>query len=207
MIIKIARAKRQNYCLDHFHRCDNCEMESTPESCADYSADECVDLPCVECQNIIDEGEHEMEEPEIMTAYMRGADNNLIDMDALPDRPVIVTLCGSTRFYEEFQEANFNETLDGKIVLSVGFYPHAQNKAHGAHVGVSEEQKKMLDELHKRKIDLSDEILILNVDGYVGESTRGEIVYALKNDKRIRWLESAHIPDWYNERLSILRKG
>lgn len=101
----------------------------------------------------------------------------------------IVTLCGSTRFYEAFQKANFEETMKGHIVLSVGFYPHAQEKAHGEDVGITAEQKAMLDKLHLRKIDISDEILVLNVDGYVGESTTNEILYAHKLGKTIRWWE------------------
>lgn len=105
------------------------------------------------------------------------------------DRPTIVCLCGSTRFYETFQKANYEETMAGRIVLTVGFYPHSQEQAHGQEVGCTPEQKAMLDELHKRKIDLADEILVLNVDGYVGNSTRSEILYAHAHNKRIRWLE------------------
>ena len=101
-------------------------------------------------------------------------------------------LCGSTRFYDQWQKANFDETLAGKIVLSVGFYPHAEDKAHAAHVGVTPKQKVALDELHKRKIDLADEVLILNVGGYVGESTHSEWEYAVAHGKRVRWLESEH---------------
>jgi len=106
--------------------------------------------------------------------------------------PIIVCLCGSTRFYEEFQRANFRETMAGKIVLSVGFYPHAEfsKKAHGEGVGITSEQKIALDELHKRKIDLADEVLVLNVDGYIDDSTRSEIEYALKQGKIVRYLES-----------------
>lgn len=105
------------------------------------------------------------------------------------ERPIIVCLCGSTRFYDEWQQANFDETMGGKIVLSVGFYPHAGNKAHAAHVGVTPAQKIALDELHKRKIDLADEILVLNVGGYIGESTQSEIEYAKNHGKPIRYLE------------------
>jgi hypothetical protein len=106
-------------------------------------------------------------------------------------RPTIVCLCGSTRFYEAFQEANFRETMAGKIVLSVGFFAHRPEAIpiHGETLGISSEQKIFLDELHKRKIDLADEILVLNVGGYIGESTRSEIDYALEHGKRIRWLE------------------
>jgi hypothetical protein len=104
-------------------------------------------------------------------------------------KPKIVCLCGSTRFYEQFQEANYRETMAGKIVLSVGFYPHAQSLAHGEEKGCTPEQKIALDELHKRKIDLADEVLVLNVNGYAGDSTRSEIEYAIVHSKPIRWLE------------------
>lgn len=107
-------------------------------------------------------------------------------------RPMVVCLCGSTRFYDEFQRANYRETMAGKIVLSVGFYagsPGEMVQQHGEGVGITPEQKLMLDELHKRKIDLADEVLVLNVDGYIGSSTRSEIEYARKQNKRLRYLE------------------
>lgn len=105
------------------------------------------------------------------------------------NRPRIVCLCGSTRFYTAFQEANYLETMAGRIVLSVGFYPHAQAEAHGEERGCTPEQKIALDELHKRKIDLADEVLVLNVSGYVGRSTWSEIDYARQHGKPVRWLE------------------
>lgn len=110
----------------------------------------------------------------------------------LMNRPKIVCLCGSTRFYERFQLANFQETMAGNIVLSVGFYPHAacSKQAHGEDVGITPEQKLALDELHKRKIDLADEVLVLNVGGYIGSSTRSEIEYAINHGKPVRYLES-----------------
>jgi hypothetical protein len=101
-------------------------------------------------------------------------------------RPVIVTLCGSGRFREAFEEAEFNETLAGSIVLTIGC-----NTKDVARTPDLERHKPMLDELHKCKIDLSDEILVLNVGGYVGSSTRSEIEYAAAHGKRIRWLEPA----------------
>lgn len=105
--------------------------------------------------------------------------------------PPIVCLCGSTRFYEEFQRANFRETMAGKIVLTVGFYPHAEcsKEAHGEDVGITAADKRNLDDLHKRKIDLADEVLVLNVGGYIGNSTRSEIEYANGQGKTIRYLE------------------
>ncbi|MDD5095737.1 MAG: hypothetical protein PHV74_15395 [Dehalococcoidia bacterium] len=99
-------------------------------------------------------------------------------------RPTIVCLCGSGRFKQAFDEAEFNETLSGKIVLTIGCNTHD--------VARSEElkhYKPMLDELHKRKIDLADEILVLNVGGYIGESTRSEIEYAKAHGKSVRYLE------------------
>lgn len=105
------------------------------------------------------------------------------------ERPVIVCLCGSTRFYEEFMKANYEETMAGNIVLSVGFFTHRSDIAHGQQIGCTDEEKIKLDELHKRKIDLADEILILNVGNYIGESTRSEIDYAIAHGKSIRYLE------------------
>lgn|SRR5512135_1429411 len=106
------------------------------------------------------------------------------------ERPKIVCLCGSTRFKDTFDEANYQETMAGRIVLSVGFFMHASGNRHGEQIGATAEQKIALDELHKRKIDLSDEILVLNVGGYIGDSTRSEIDYAVKNGKDVRYLES-----------------
>jgi len=100
--------------------------------------------------------------------------------------PKIVTLCGSTRFKEEFIEANKTETLKGHIVISVGLFGHHEGLDMGG------ETKKMLDELHLRKIDLSSEILVINVDDYIGDSTKKEIKYAERNGKKVRYLEPHH---------------
>lgn len=106
-----------------------------------------------------------------------------------PERPRIVCLCGSTRFYQTFQQANLDETMAGRIVLSVGFYLHTGVESHWRRSSLTAEQKVALDELHLRKIDLADEILVLNVGGYVGESTAREISYARRVGKPVRWLE------------------
>lgn len=113
----------------------------------------------------------------------------LIDQHT-PKRPQIVVLCGSTRFYHEFQKANYELTMQGKIVLSVGFYPHAKAESrHGEGIGHDSVEKVALDELHKRKIDLADRVLVLNIDGYIGKSTRSEIQYAAACNKPIDYLE------------------
>ena len=113
----------------------------------------------------------------------------LIVVYVVPQRPRIVCLCGSTRFYEQFMEANYRETMAGHIVLSVGFFMHRPDAQHGAVVGCTPEQKVKLDELHKCKIDLCDEVLVLNVGGYIGDSTRSEIDYAVAYNKPVRYLE------------------
>ncbi|WP_119394671.1 hypothetical protein [Salinibius halmophilus] len=98
-------------------------------------------------------------------------------------KPVVVTLCGSTKFKEAFIEANASETMAGKIVLSVGGFDHAEG------VVLTQTQQEMLGKLHEHKIDMSDEILVLNVGGYIGDSTKNEIEYARKLGKIVRFLE------------------
>jgi hypothetical protein len=104
-------------------------------------------------------------------------------------RPEIVVLCGSTRFGEHFRATNLRETLAGRIVLSIGC--DTKSDAELASVGITFDQalKDRLDELHKRKIDLADRVLVLNVGGYIGDSTRSEIEYAEKLGKRVDYLE------------------
>ncbi|AKU15380.1 hypothetical protein [Luteipulveratus mongoliensis] len=108
-------------------------------------------------------------------------------------RPTIVCLCGSSRFHDAFQQANYDLTMAGEIVLSIGFYPsakaqHGHGHGHGEGVGHDSVEKVALDELHKRKIDLADYVYVLDVDGYVGESTKSEIVYASQHGIPVRYL-------------------
>ncbi len=130
-------------------------------------------------------------------------------------KPTVVCLCGSTRFGQAYKDAMRDETLAGKIVLTVGLLGHEEG------IDMAGPVKAMLDELHLRKIDLADEVLVLNVGsqkcpacskmhfhakmiacgcgqdmrqmeriGYVGESTRREIAYALSLGKPIRYLNA-----------------
>ena len=94
----------------------------------------------------------------------------------------VITLCGSTRFKEDFERVNRRLTLDGNIVISVGCYGHSGDT-------FTDEQKIMLDDIHKRKIDMADAIYVINKDGYIGASTRSEIQYALKTGKQIIFME------------------
>lgn len=101
--------------------------------------------------------------------------------------PEIVCLCGSTRFGDAFRDANLRLTLDGKIVLTVGCDTKSDDQLFTP--GRLKWLKPMLDELHKRKIDLCDSILVLNVNGYIGDSTRSEIEYAKVHGKSVVYLE------------------
>lgn len=103
-------------------------------------------------------------------------------------RPTIVCLCGSTRFLDAYKKASLEETMGGKIVLSIGCDMRTDKFFVGMSEVAEETVKDQLDELHLRKIDLADEVLILNVNGYIGESTLREIDYAKKQGKRIRYL-------------------
>lgn len=95
----------------------------------------------------------------------------------------VVTLCGSTRFKEEFVKAQKDLTLQDNIVISVGLFGHS-----GDNEVWTDDTKEMLGDMHKRKIDMADEIFIINVDGYIGESTRSEIEYAKEHNKPVRYL-------------------
>lgn len=104
-------------------------------------------------------------------------------MSKYQHRPKVVCLCGSTKFKNEFEEANKNETFKGHVVLSVGCFTHADN------IKITEEEKRKFDELHLRKIDLADEVFVINKNGYIGESTRREVDYAVEQGKLVRFLE------------------
>ena len=103
----------------------------------------------------------------------------------------IITLCGSTRFKDEFMEAQKRLTLDGNIVISVGLFGYSgdQEVWENMDEGTLTKTKEMLDDMYKRKIDLADSIYVINVGGYIGESTRSEIDYAESHGKKVIYLE------------------
>lgn len=115
----------------------------------------------------------------------------------------VVCLCGSTRFPEAFEIANAHESMCGRLVISLGLFGHA-DRPTGARFLTSDgdesaPNKQGLDQLHLRKIDLADEILVINVGGYVGSSTRREIAYARARGKRVRWLFPDDVADVLRE--------
>lgn len=107
----------------------------------------------------------------------------------------IVTLCGSTRFKREFLEVQKRLTLEENIVISVGLFGHSGDNEVWENMdeGTLTKTKSMLDDMHKRKIDLSDAIYVINVGGYIGDSTKSEIEYAKMTGKEIMYLESTKV--------------
>jgi len=98
-------------------------------------------------------------------------------------KPEVICLCGSTKFKREYMDVARSLALSGHIVLSVEFFMHADD------CKVTDGEKVMLDKLHLAKIDMSDGIFVINVGGYVGESTKNEVEYAGEMGKKIWWLE------------------
>ncbi|MDQ1022444.1 hypothetical protein QF035_000026 [Streptomyces umbrinus] len=105
-------------------------------------------------------------------------------------RPSIVVLCGSTRFWEQFTEAALYETVAGRIVLAPGCNLKEQHPLWDT-AAKADRLKQVLDDLHLRKIDLADEVLVVNPGGYIGDSTRREIDYARSIGKPIRYTHPA----------------
>lgn len=102
------------------------------------------------------------------------------------DKYTIITLCGSTKFKDEFLRVQKELTLKGNIVISVGLFGHADGEYEKI---ITDKVKIMLDDMHKRKIDMADEIFVINKGGYIGASTKSEIEYAIEIGKKVNYLE------------------
>lgn len=104
----------------------------------------------------------------------------------------VITLCGSTKFRNEFLKVQKDLTLSGNIVISVGLFGHSGDSEvwEDMDKGTLTKTKEMLDDMHKRKIDMADEIFVINVGGYIGESTKSEIEYAKSHGKKVSYLEN-----------------
>ena len=100
----------------------------------------------------------------------------------------VITLCGSTKFRNEFLRVQQDLTLQGNIVLSVFFFD--KEVFENMDERTFTKTKGMLDDMHKRKIDMADEIFVINVGGYIGDSTKSEIEYAKEKNKKVNYLES-----------------
>lgn len=110
---------------------------------------------------------------------------------SLPVRRKVITLCGSTKFKDAYFYWNRKLSLDeDAVVISVTAFGHSGD-------AITPEQKEQLDQIHKHKIDLADEIFVLDQGGYIGDSTRSEILYATKEHKKVRYL-SHEFPEYPN---------
>ena len=100
-------------------------------------------------------------------------------------------MCGSTKFKNEFMEAQKRLTLEGNIVISVGLFGHSgdQEVWENMDEGTFTKTKERLDDMHKRKMDMANSIFVINVGGYIGDSTRSEIEYAKAHGKKVIYLE------------------
>jgi len=115
-------------------------------------------------------------------------------VDATPkQKPKVVCLCGSTSFADRHAISRWELEQQGHIVLMINYLPswyaHSQGWEGSDHFGEQAGLKKHLDELHFRKIDLADEVLVINIGGYIGENTRKEIEYAESTGKPVEYLE------------------
>ncbi len=114
--------------------------------------------------------------------------NNLENMN-------VITLCGSTKYKNDFLMVNKWLTLQGNVVISVAMFGHVDKEP------LYSDEKEILDEIHKRKIDLANEIFVVDIDGYIGSSTQGEIEYAKSKGKDVRYLstETTEFEKWKKE--------
>ena len=96
----------------------------------------------------------------------------------------VITLCGSTKFKDEFMKLQKDLTLKGNIVLNLGIFFKSETNSK-----IDEKTMQMLSNMHMQKIDMCDEIFVVNVNGYIGQSTKKEIEYAKKLGKKISYLE------------------
>ena len=109
-----------------------------------------------------------------------------------------ITLCGSTRFREQFELWNKRLTLAGHIVYSVSGFGHSGDS-------FTPEEKEHLDLIHLRKIAESDAVAVIDIDGYIGDSTRREIAWAKLNDKLVYYVSNANTPSIYQTRTGSPR--
>lgn len=99
----------------------------------------------------------------------------------------VITLCGSTKLKKQFEQVNRYLTLQGNIVISLAFFEQSEG------IEITTEQAELFAKIHLRKIEMSDEIFVIDVDGYIGSSTKNEIEYAIENGKTIRYFSKSEL--------------
>lgn len=155
----------------------------------------CIDEDCLHpstpkeqnllLQKIEEAGYHwDAENRKLIKTTEEVTEESTAPMTGIGKRMKVITLCGSTRFKEQFLEQQKRLTLEGNVVISVGLFGHS-----GDEEVWKPGMKEMLDKMHLQKIDMADEIFVINVGGYIGESTRREIAYAESKGKIVKYLE------------------
>ena len=103
----------------------------------------------------------------------------------MPEKYPIITLCGSTKFKNDFIRIQRELTLKGHVVISVGLFGHADGEYQTV---LTEEIKEILDDMHLQKIDMAEAIYMINPGGYIGNSTKKEIEYAKAQGKQVHYM-------------------
>jgi hypothetical protein len=119
----------------------------------------------------------------------------------------VITLCGSTRFTDQMLIKQWELAKQGHVVMTWCVLPFTYLKDSRTHLAEQEGLGDVMDMVHKKKIDLSDEILVINVDDYIGESTKSEILYAINTRKHVKYAYPHKKRDWEPERWSPEQEG
>jgi hypothetical protein len=126
------------------------------------------------------------------------------------EKTKVVTICGSSRFIDMISVCGWLiEKKEGAIVCSLHMLPRWYF-GEPDHQAEKEGVKDWMDTLHCRKIDISDEIFVVDYEGYVGESTRNEIQYATKKGVRVRYYSQDYIGGAVDEIIkvnNVFKKG
>jgi len=165
--------------------CGVCGLRLAPVNIVDDDPDEWT--PCEGCAEKDAEVESARKARDIALDIAEKKDAEIAKFKSRFTAP-IVCICGSTRFRQAWIWENARLTDSGCIVLAVGLWGHHNGGGNLNGVALTDERKAFLDDLHKRKVDLCDWVWVLDVGGYIGESTRSEIAYAEKLGKPIRYL-------------------
>ena len=108
------------------------------------------------------------------------------------ERPKIITIIGSTRYINEMSLIGWEFEKQGHIVLNPRLLPPTyirKSNDDGRHAAESENVKEIIDKTYLHKVAMADEIFVVNINGYIGDSTRNELNHAIKLNKKIVWLE------------------
>ncbi len=95
----------------------------------------------------------------------------------------VVTICGSLRYADEMKKIAVQLQLEKNYAVIQCVY-------NSEGVKFQEKEASIFDKIHRKKIDISDAIYVVNIDGYIGNSTKNEIEYAIKNGKEVIYHES-----------------